>query len=87
MEGAQIMKAFVESISTPESEHWIASRCDVFTDGDGSFVTIETDSYEGSAMMTLPCAIRVRAALGRAIKAAKKEHLERLTKLKPKSSP
>jgi hypothetical protein len=70
-------KAFVESVSVPESEHWIASRCDVFTDGDGSFITIETDSYEGSAMMTLPCAVKVRAALGRAIKVAKQEHAAR----------
>lgn len=76
------MKAFSESITTPESEHWIASHCDVFTQGDGSFVTIETDSYEGSAIMTLPCAVKVRAALGRAIKAAKQEHLERLSNRK-----
>lgn len=78
------MSGFTETVSLPESEHWIASRCDVSTDGNGSFITIETDSYEGSAMITLPCAIKVRAALGRAIKAAKAEHARRLSKLKGK---
>jgi hypothetical protein len=85
-----IMKPFVETVATPETKDWIASRCDVSTDGTGYFIIIETDSYEGSAMITLPCAVKARAALGRAIKAAKQELADNIkrrhgnTETKPK---
>lgn len=61
---------FHELIVTPEDDEFIQSQCEVYVDSNAYFVTVETDSFEGSAMMTLPCAIKVHAALGRAIEAA-----------------
>jgi hypothetical protein len=65
-----------EEIYTPETNDFTSSRCEVYADHDGYFITVETDSYEGSAMMTLPCAVKVRAALGRAIRVAKRHRKE-----------
>lgn len=62
---------FHELITTPEDDEFIQSQCEVHVDSNAYFVTVETDSFEGVAMMTLPCAIEVHAALGRAIEAAK----------------
>lgn len=62
---------FHELITTPEDDEFIQSHCEVYVESNAYFVTVETDSFEGTATMTLPCAIKAHAALGRAIKAAK----------------
>lgn len=59
-----------ETIVEPESEGFIASHCSVWVDEKANFFHVETDPYEGSAQFTLPVAIKVHEALGRAILAA-----------------
>lgn len=62
---------FYENIVTPEDKEFIRSHCEVYSDKEGYFITVETDNYEGCAMMTLPCAVKVHRALGKAIRAAR----------------
>lgn len=62
---------FHEYVYIPESDGFQASACAVFTDDEGYFITVETDPHEGSAMFTLPVAVRVHEMLGRAIQAAR----------------
>lgn len=63
-------KCYYEDIIQPETEEFQSGRCKVYADDRGRFITVETDSYEGCALMTLPLAVKVHKALGRAIKAA-----------------
>lgn len=58
---------FEASCGTNADEEFIASSPWVYADDKGYFITVETDSHEGSAQMTLPAAKKVYAALGQAI--------------------
>lgn len=66
------MPLFHKEIHT-EGGGFIDSQCVVSADPDGYFVSVITDDYEGAAMMTLPCAIKVHRALGQAIRAARRK--------------
>lgn len=58
---------FHEYISNPDE---IAGYAEVYVHPEGYFVTVETDSYEGCAMMSTAVAKRVTESLGRAVQAA-----------------
>lgn len=76
---------FEVTVATPETATFMASHCTVITDSDGYWVHVITDDYEGHAMMTLPCAVKVRAALGKAIRAARDHRAKKLLQRADKS--
>jgi hypothetical protein len=61
---------FEEHIFTKGNKTFIDGHVSVRVDNDGYFVFVNTDDYEGNAMMTLPCARKCLSALRRAIRAA-----------------
>ena len=63
---------FAEHHVCDGDKDFIDSFASVIVSSDGYFITVETDPYEGSAMFTLPVAIKVHESLGRAIELAKK---------------
>ncbi len=73
------MDKFAESCCCPEDDEFISSCPWVYADPDGYFVTVETDSYEGCAQMTLPAAKKVYAALARAIEFAETARAKKKT--------
>lgn len=68
--GRKPTSLFAESCCTDEDGEFIASHVWVYAETNGYYITVETDPYEGSAMMSLPAARKVHAALGRAIEFA-----------------
>jgi len=62
---------FHQIIVKDQSPEFIASRCEVST--DGYFFNVITDDYEGHAMFTLPVALEVHIALGQAIEVAQEK--------------
>jgi hypothetical protein len=67
---------FSESCYTEETKEFKASFPWVYVDPEGHSITIETDASEGSAMITLPAAKKVYAALARAIEFAESRRRE-----------
>ena len=63
--------AYSEYILTKETREFHAQGAEVSVDADGYFVNVEQCSIDSGVMMTLPLAVKVHRALGRAIRAAR----------------